>query len=95
MPTKTVRLAKRAPVSPLQRDHFADLYGRQYQRQLPVRPTVLPVWGTAAVFNGCIPLTDSDMGEAVTDPGPVLSSPIIGENANIYVTTAKGLYVIK
>lgn len=43
--------------------------------------------GELCVFNGCIPLPD--------DPGPVLSSPIIGVNATIYVTTPLGLYVIK
>lgn len=43
--------------------------------------------GELCVFNGCIPLAD--------DSGPVLSSPIIGENATIYVTTPMGLYVIK
>jgi hypothetical protein len=40
------------------------------------------------LFVGCIPLS-------VPSGGPVLSSPVIGIDNTIYVTTAKGLYVIK
>ena len=47
------------------------------------------------VFNGCVPLTYTLLGQTLADPGPVLSSPIIGENTTVYVTTALGLYVIK
>jgi hypothetical protein len=43
------------------------------------------------VFVGCIPLTDN----GTPDGGPVKSSPIIGIDSTVYVTTAKGLYVIK
>ena len=48
-----------------------------------VEITTLPSNGT---------LTDNNGNE---DPGPVLSSPLIGENSRIYVTTPMGLYEIK
>ncbi|MGH7787934.1 MAG: PQQ-binding-like beta-propeller repeat protein [Candidatus Binatia bacterium] len=42
-------------------------------------------------INGCVDLDGPDDDENL----PTLSSPIIGPNGRIYVTTAKGLYVIE
>ena len=39
----------------------------------------------------CVPGGCIELGDGL----PTLSSPIIGENGTIYVTTANGLYVIK
>jgi hypothetical protein len=43
------------------------------------------------MFVGCIPLSVPSSGPV----RPVLSSPVIGIDSTIYVTTANGLYVIK
>lgn len=64
-------------------------------------------WGTGhcnvTTTQVCLETTDCPAGETCVPGGcielgdglPTLSSPIIGENGTIYVTTASGLYVIK